>query len=91
MSQASQSWDSHRELWQSIVNALEVPPRRAQVAPPDPVPCVARIVWERDGEELVETHATAWTTRAVLVRITSPRWRIAAVWIPARDVRRPTQ
>jgi hypothetical protein len=45
-------------------------------------------VWERDGVEFVQTIATAWTTRAVLIALRTPRWRLAGVWVPAADVRR---
>jgi hypothetical protein len=35
-----------------------------------PVPVVARIVWEDDGEEYIETVAAGWTGRNVYVRST---------------------
>jgi hypothetical protein len=38
-----------------------------------PVPIVARIVWEQDGEEQFETVALGWTGRNVYVRVTDPR------------------
>ena len=89
MNQTSQSWDSDRGTWQAITNAVAVPARRAQITAPEPVACVARLVWERDGVEFLPTFATAWTARAVLVALRTPRWRLAAVWVPAADVRHP--
>jgi hypothetical protein len=85
---ASQSWDAYRDLWQAIVNARPIPPRRAQKVAPWPIPIRARVVWERDGVELVDTVATGWTSRLALVEIVDHRWRLRGVWLDAADVRR---
>ncbi len=71
---------------QGIVNAHDVPRRfvRARV----PVPVTARVVWEVDGEEHLETVATAWTRRLVLVDVSDRRNRITAAWLELADVRR---
>jgi hypothetical protein len=53
-----------------------------------PVPIVARIVWEQDGEEQFETVALGWTGRNVYVRVTDPRYRLSATWLDAADVTR---
>jgi hypothetical protein len=37
-----------------------------------PVPVTARIVWEDDGEEHIETEAAGWTGRLVYVRVPIP-------------------
>ncbi len=51
-------WEEGR---QGILNALEaqMPAHTFKT----PVPVVARIVWEHDGEEQVETEALGWTDR----------------------------
>lgn len=90
MSQEVLAWDAGRDVWQSIRNERPIPPRRAQVTAPAPVPVVARIVWARDGVEHHETVAWAWTTRAVLVELHDRRCQTIGVWLPRRDVtRRP--
>jgi hypothetical protein len=85
---AAQSWDAHREDWQAIVNERAIPPRRVQKIAPWPIAIRARVVWERDGVELLDTVATGWTSRIVLVEITDHRWRLRGVWLDAADVRR---
>jgi hypothetical protein len=52
------------------------------------VPVVARIVWEQDGEEQLETEALGWTGRDVYVRMTDTRYQLRAVWLDAADVAR---
>ena len=42
-------WEGRQE----ILNAHPVPERRLQKTAPDPIPVRARIVWAKDGEELV--------------------------------------
>lgn len=71
---------------QRILNSRAVPGRFTAAAPP--VPVVARLVWADDGEELVETVATAWTSPLVLVAVGDPRSAYRGVWVPARDVTR---
>lgn len=85
---ASQSWDAHREDWQGILNARPIPPLRVQAVARDLIPVAARIVWERDGVELVDTVATGWTSRLVLVLVTDRRTRTRGVWLDPADVRR---
>jgi hypothetical protein len=53
-----------------------------------PVPVVARIVWERDGEEHIETEAAGWSGQLVYVRVLDTRYRLTSVWLNAADVRR---
>ncbi|WP_146252090.1 hypothetical protein [Xylanimonas oleitrophica] len=55
--------------WQAILNAHEIPPRRTQAS--GWIDVRARLVWERDGEEYLETAAFAWTSRLVLVGCTA--------------------
>jgi hypothetical protein len=52
------------------------------------VPVVVRIMWEHDGEEPIDTVAMGWTGRNVYVRLPDPRYRFAAVWLDASDVKR---
>ena len=53
-----------------------------------PVPIVARIVWEDDGEEYIETDAAGWSGQNVYVRVPDTRWRLTSVWLDAADVTR---
>jgi hypothetical protein len=53
-----------------------------------PVPIVARIVWEDDGEEYIETTAAGWSGRLVYVRVPDRRYRLTSVWLDAADVTR---
>lgn len=80
--------DAHDHLRQGILNELPIPPRRLQhdcwIA------VTARLVWELDGLELVDTYAFAWFGRKVLVQTGDRQNRRAAVgvWIHVSDVRR---
>ena len=53
-----------------------------------PVPVVARILWEDDGEEYLDTEAAGWSARLVYVRVNDRRYRLTSVWLDAADVRR---
>jgi hypothetical protein len=53
-----------------------------------PVPVTARIVWEDDGEEYIETEAAGWSGQLVYVRVPDRRCRLTSVWLPAADVKR---
>jgi hypothetical protein len=53
-----------------------------------PVPITARIVWEDDGEEFIETVAAGWSGQNVYVRLPDRRYRLTSVWLDAMDVRR---
>ena len=48
----------------------------------------AHIVWEHDGQQLVDTRAMDWVGRDVLVELIDPRWPTHGVWLDAGDVRR---
>jgi hypothetical protein len=52
------------------------------------VPIAARVVWETDGEEHVDTVALGWTGQAVYVRLADPRCRTNAIWLDGADVQR---
>jgi len=71
---------------QTILNAHDVPDRysRARI----PIPVTARVMWEVDGDELLDTVPDPWTRTLVLVEVPDGRWHLAAAWIPAGDVRR---
>lgn len=86
--QAMLSWNSGAPRWQRLVNEVDVPPAREQTTALAPVPCVARLVWEVDGPEVVETVAIGWTPAAVLVRVYDRRRQLGGVWVPVGDVRR---
>ena len=53
-----------------------------------PVPVVARIVWEHDGEEHIETVALGWIGQHAHIRRPDPRYRFTAVWLDASDFQR---
>ena len=82
------SWDAYRDQWQDISNALPIPPRRRQHD--CRIPVTARLVWERDGLELVEAVAYAWFGRLVLVEVLDRRQHTHGVWLHVSDVRRRT-
>ncbi len=72
--------------WQAVENAL--PARQPEHRCDPPVPVTARVQWERDGAEPVDTVALGWSGRAVWVRIYDPRCQTKAIWLRAEDVRR---
>lgn len=78
-------WDEGR---QRILNAHPVPARRAQRDAQPPIPVRARLVWEDDGVELVDTVADGWTSRLVLVSVLDPRLLVRGVWLAPADVER---
>jgi hypothetical protein len=53
-----------------------------------PVPIVARIVWEDDGEEYLETEAAGWSGQLIYVRVPDLRYALTSVWLDAADVTR---
>lgn len=53
------------------------------------IPVVARLVWEHDGAEHLDTIATAYSSDRVLVEVLDPvRHAIHGVWLDPSDVRR---
>ena len=84
------SWDSFRDQWQDIANSFPIPPRARQHD--CRIPVTARLVWERDGVELLDTTAYAWCGRLVLVEVLDRRQRTHGAWLHVSDVhrRRPT-
>ena len=61
---------------------------RAQRDAATPIPLRARIDWARDGVEHRDTLMLGRTARAVRIELRDPRWRIAAMRVPASDVER---
>lgn len=78
-------WDEGHQL---ILNDHQVPPRHLQTDPPAPIPVRARIVWEDDGEEWIDTTADAWFRTTVLVLVSDRRSRTRGAWLDASDIRR---
>lgn len=76
---------------QAILNAVEVPPRRAQRDARPPIPAMARVVWEHDGQEILDVLVIGWTSHLVWIQVRDPRSRFVGVWLPPRDVRRVDQ
>lgn len=50
------------------------------------MPVTARIVWEDDGEEYIDTEAAGWGGQLVYVRMPDRRYRLTSVWLDAVDV-----
>lgn len=74
---------------QGILNARPIPPGNLQRRFPVPIPVTAWLVWERDGLELLETKATSWSGRDVLVEIVGDsRSDALGVWLSVQDARR---
>jgi hypothetical protein len=48
----------------------------------------ARIVWEEDGQEHLDTVAAGWSGRYVYVRVPDRCYRLTSVWLNAADVKR---
>jgi hypothetical protein len=63
-------------------------PQRPEHTFNQPVPITARIVWELDGEEHIETEAAGWSGQLVYVRMPDRRYRLTSVWLNASDVQR---
>ncbi len=74
------------DLWQEIVNARRAPPAWTQWSDGARYAVVARLVWERDGEELVETWSELSSSNLVHVEVRDPRYRLLGVWLDAADV-----
>lgn len=83
-----EAWWEREAHQQTITNELPIPPRRAQIDAPEPIPVIARIEWAHDGEEQLDTKAIAWTSQAVLVLISDRRRRTIGAWLPPGDVAR---
>lgn len=73
---------------QLILNARPIPDRRLQQLGRATIPVTVRLVWERDGEELVDTLARDWVGCDVLVDMDDHRWPTRGVWVDAADVMR---
>lgn len=89
---AAQSWDAHHDQRQRLLNGRTIPPRRVQRD--GHIPVTSRLVWERDGEERVDSYAERWTSELVRIEPVGHDhrwahiWAHICVWIPAQDVRR---
>lgn len=87
-----QAWNYRHELHQKIFNSYPVPPARSQHKLPQETPIQARIHWENDGPEIIETTARYWATldgqTIILAAISDKRWRLKGIWIPIQDTRK---
>ena len=81
-------WADVASRWQRLLNARPIPPRRLQNTGRNPIRVTARLMWEHDGEQLVDTRAVDWVGRDVLVEVFDPRWQTQGVWLDAGDVGR---
>ena len=76
------TWNQYH---QRILNAHEVPPRSQQTDLYPYVPVRARIVWEQDGVERIETTAYAYSGRLILVYTHDRRNHGTGVWLSVED------
>lgn len=83
-----ESWYASSHLWQTPTNAVAVPPRRAQRDLEPPIDVLVRVVWPRDGVEMITARAVAYTTNLVLCHWSEPRLQILGAWFDAGDVTR---
>jgi hypothetical protein len=87
-------WEAHRRLQATMARSPgqvilnDVGARVPEHTLDPPVPVVARIVWEDDGEDYLETEAAGWTGQLVYVRVPDRRYRLTSVWLNAVDVKR---
>lgn len=88
LTQRIPAWNATEGQWQAILNAAPIPARRAQRDLPSPVPIDARVIWERDGLEVIRTLAHGWAGHLAYVELRDPRAHIRWVWLPAEDVTR---
>jgi hypothetical protein len=79
----AQTWHGRS---QRLLNAHPIPRRGLQHD--CHVRVRARLVWELDGEERVETLAFAYTPRLVLVEVDSRRFGVGGAWLLPADVER---
>jgi hypothetical protein len=59
--------------WQEVVNGDFPPPPVPGENVAEPIPVIARVVWETDGEEHIECNAIRWTRTHVLVDLSRDR------------------
>ena len=52
------------------------------------IPVSVRILWEGDGEQLLDGTASRWWQHHVYVEVDDRRLRTTGVWVAAADVRR---
>lgn len=83
-----ESWYAHRDTWQPLTNAHSVPDRRLQHDLTTPVPVRVRLIWQRDGPELLDTIALGWAGHLVRVQVRDLRSRAAYAWVHAEHVAR---
>lgn len=81
---AAMGWGGDHDPDEAILNARPIPKRSTQRN--CLVPVTARLEWE-SGEEHVETVATAYAGRDVLVQLDLPR-RVKGVWLDVGDAPR---
>lgn len=86
--QLQETWYAHRDSWQPIINAHEVPDRRLQQELATPIPVRVRLIWQRDGTELLDTIAVGWAGQLVHVQVRDVRVRIRFAWVHAEHVAR---
>jgi hypothetical protein len=87
-------WKAHRRLQASMAHSPgqrilnDAGAREPEYRLDPPVPIVARIVWEDDGVEYLDTEAAGWSGQLVYVRVPDRRYRLTSVWLDAADVTR---
>lgn len=77
----------HWPRWQDVINT-SWPPNPRDVVRREPIPVRCRVVWKRDGEQLVDGRAIGWISRHVWVELGDDRLGPLATWLDAGDVTR---
>lgn len=82
------------DSWQAVTNKHWPSPELARTLRDVPadrqIKVVARVVFEDDGEQLLDGTAVRWTRNHVCVWLNDPRLQVAYVWLAPTDVRRAT-
>ena len=73
--------------WQTAVNQ-RWPSDPTAFAARVPIEVQVRIVWSRDGEDLVDGVASRWDRRHVYVAVRDRRLATLGVWVAPADVHR---
>lgn len=71
---------------QTVLNAHCVPARGEQLDFPQPREVAARVHWQTDGWETIDTTAEAWAGDLILVNVADRRSQLRGIWLHAADV-----
>lgn len=71
--------------WQRVLNE-SWPPNPRDIKNRPAIAVTVRIVFERDGEQLLEAQAVRWTGRHVYCEVHDARLQATGAWVDAADV-----